>query len=473
MVEAARQTTRAVALRTWLWSRREALVFGAIGLLAFAVTVYFCAPGFMSRDSGTHLEQARAFEFWDDHPILMALIWHFTDRILPGPLGMLVLMNGLCWTGLSVLFWALPGPLSWRALGLLGVGFFPPAFSTLPVIMKDALLQGALLAGCACLVVPSHRARGVRLLLAVMFFLIAIGVRHNAAAAAWPLLTLPLLRLRVWVAKPRWLRLVSASGVALALTFGMTLGLDRALSPITHKTEFWQTVPTFDLAGMSLKTGEVLVEPESRVLSDGMGLEEIRSLFRVEYGSMLYYCIAFGGQRCVPVFRLTLDHRELRLLSENWLRAILAHPGAYLAHRIEFAKALLAISARPKELYFVNAAPHHLLAKDYPPTERSLRVLAWLEQHIRSVIWYRPWVYLALSCVVLPVALVRHLRGGSVLPVLFTLSGAAYLLSVIVGATSSDFRYTVWSTLASVLGLITLVASFAAGRPKLAATSRA
>lgn len=453
------------ALRDWLWARRETLLFAALVIAAWSVTLYWCFPGFMARDSGTQLEQARAFEFWDDHPVLMALLWHYLDRVVPGPLGMLACMSGLCWAGLGVLFWALPGPLWLRAAACLGAGFFPPFFATLPIVLKDALMHGGLLLGLGFIVLPTRRALVPRLLLSLLCFVLALGTRHNGAAAAWPLLALPLLRAPVWRSKPRWLRLVAASVASLGLTVALLSGLGRALAPISNRTEFWQTVPVFDLAGMSVQLGELLVEPETEVLTTGMGLEQIETLFHIDYGPTLYYCIPFDGRRCVNVFQRSADPEQLRQLTDNWLRAIRQHPGVYLAHRLSFAREMLTVTASSKELYYLDGAPHHDLANDYPPRRRTLRLMARIEQHIRWV-GYRPWIYVALSALLLPLELVAYLRGRSALPLLMNLSGVSYLLSTLLAASSTDYRYSVWTILCSVLSLLTLLASFARGPAK-------
>lgn len=445
-----------LTVRKWLGEHREGLFLAALTLLCFSVTLYYCAPGFMARDSGTQLEQARNFEFWDDHPILMAVLWHYTDRVLPGPLGMLVLMSGLCWTGLGVLFWALPGKIDWRALGLLTVGFFPPLFSTLPIVLKDALMHGGLLVALGCVLLPTRRGLILRLCVALACLLVALGARHNAVAAAWPIVALPLSRLALWRGRPRWLRLLVASLAGMAVTFALSAALARALAPLAHRTEFWQTVPSFDLAGMSLVSEELLIEQETHVFTEGMGLEQLQQVFHVDYGPFLYYCIRFAGRRCVPVFSRTLDPAELQQLTGNWLRAIRYHPGAYLAHRLAFARELLTVSASEKELYYLDGAPHHWLANDYPPRRRTLRLLAFLERHIRWV-GYRPWLYVLLTAVLLPLALITYLRGRSIVPLLLALSGSSYLLSVVLGASSTDYRYSVWSMLCAVLALITLV----------------
>jgi hypothetical protein len=122
----------------------------------------------MGPDSRSQFQQARSFHFTDDHPVLMALIWHYLDRLVPGPLGMLVFTNALVWAGLSALFWVLPGPLGWRALGFVLVGFWPPGFSALPIVYKDALMHGAMLVAIAAAIPDTRRALAARLALGVV-----------------------------------------------------------------------------------------------------------------------------------------------------------------------------------------------------------------------------------------------------------------------------------------------------------------
>jgi hypothetical protein len=277
-------------------SRRSNLVvFVALGCVAFAITLYWSAPGYMSVDSGAQLGQARSLEFRDDHPVAMALIWHFTDRVAPSPLGMLLLMVAQYWIGLCTIFGALGGPILPRAIALFAVGLYPPAASNLPAVWKDNLMQSALLVGIACLVVPGARYRLLRLSLAALFFLVAIGARHNSAAAVWPSFIVPLLALPVLTTLRTWLRWLAAGVVSLAITLALTIGLGKALAPLAARTDFWQAIPVFDLAGMSLAAGEVLVEPESGVLTAGMGLREIRYKYHPGYSNALYYCLPFAG----------------------------------------------------------------------------------------------------------------------------------------------------------------------------------
>lgn len=439
-----------------LLARRGFSVWVLVALVAWAVTMLVWAPGFMSRDSGDQLAQARSLELSDDHPVMMALIWHVTDRVLPGPIGFFALVCSLYWAGLALLFSALEGPLVARALGALVVGFFPPGFINIPIICKDDLMQAALVGAVALLILPTARGRAIRFILAGLLFVIAIGARHNAATAAWPLLALPLLALPVLVGKPKWLRLVVASVAGLALTLALTVGVDRALRPLGKKTDFWQMIPVFDLAGMSVITGEVLVEPESGVLYPGMGLEHIRRFYQSNYVNRLYYCMPFGGKRCAPLFRHTQDPARLAALSDNWLRAIVAHPLAYLEHRWAVGKALIGVEQGAPGAFYYSGKPHHALAKNYPPRRLAVKTFAWFDRQVGKL-WFHPWLYCLIGCALLPVTLRHYSKTGAALPVAFVLSGLSYMLGLFITTGSAPYRYTVWTTFSVVLALATLV----------------
>jgi hypothetical protein len=87
--------------------RLTALKLCIICLAGFALSVTINHPGFMSYDSVQQLLEARAGVYSDVHPRLIALMWHFTDKIIPGPFGMLLLETALIWCGtfLIAFYW--------------------------------------------------------------------------------------------------------------------------------------------------------------------------------------------------------------------------------------------------------------------------------------------------------------------------------------------------------------------------------
>lgn len=436
-------------------SRRGAPAFVVLCLLAIVLTLYLTAPGYMSADSGDQLEQARAMRFRDDNPVLMAVIWHYTDRIIEGPLGMLMLMTVVYWSALGVLFWSAEGPLMARAIAFIAVGFYPPTVVNVPVIWKDTLMQAALLAAVACLALPTRRFRLARYLGALGFVIVALGARHNAATGIWPLFIIPLSTLSLLAFRPRWVQFVTTSLAGLALTLGLTLGVDRTVSSFAERTEFWQMIPVFDLAGMSLQAGELLVEPESGVFTPGMGLAQIRRFYQPNYVGKLYYCLPFKGRRCVPVFRQTTDPARLAALSNNWRQAILQHPMAYLRHRLDVVQSILGIEMGAPGTFYIKGIPHHRMAKPYPQTPRTLRMFEWLDGQFGKV-WFLPWVYALLGCVLLVPAFRSYLRGRSTVPLVLLLSGLSYMFGLFIVTGSSPYRYTVWCSLCVVIAFALL-----------------
>jgi hypothetical protein len=236
------------------------------------------------------------------------------------------------------------------------------------------------------------------------------------------------------------------------LAAGIALGLAVTLAPLTRKEQVWQMLPVFDLAGLSLETGELLVKPSSGVLTPGMGLEEIGQLYHPFYSNTLYYCVHLQGQSCVPLFNRTHDAQALTRLRKNWQRAIFSHPLAYLKIRSRMGLALLGLQHGPPGTYYYQGHPHHPLAEPYPPTPQTRVLMQWIDDHIS---WLRPWPYALLCVLLIPIGLWRYLKGrGSALAPALAGSGLACLFSLIVAAGSPDYRYMGWTMLCGVLSLV-------------------
>jgi hypothetical protein len=444
-------------------SHRNDWLLAGTGVLCFVVALWLSAPGFMGADSGDQLGQARSGQYADTHPVLMALLWSYTDRVLPGPLGMLVLMTALYIGGLTLLATCVRGSVLWRALGLVAVCFYPPLFSNVPAVWKDTLMQSGLISGTACFAVflrgaPSRtwRARAVAAAwvgAGLVLCGVGIGARHNAPPAAAPLLALPLLALpALRRLRQRWARLLVAGLGGTVLAVGIALSLVAALAPLTRKDQNWQMLPIFDLASLSLETGELLVQPSSGVLTPGMGLEEIGQLYHPFYWNSLLYCVPGQGQSCVPLFQRTHDAQALARLRENWRQAIFAHPRAYLKIRSRMALALLGLDRGPPGVFYYAGRPHTVLAEPYPPTPQTRRFMQWIDDHMS---WIRPWPYALLCVLLIPIGVWRYLKGrGSALAPALAGSGLACMLGLIVAAGSPEHRYMGWTMLCGVLSLI-------------------
>ena len=146
--------------KTWRSrSRFEWLTIGGLALLGFVAVWWVYRPGFMSLDSVVQLGEARSGAFTDFHPPILAFIWRYLDKLWPGPIGMLILLDGLFWLGLAVFFRRLRGPLWARAGAMIVAGFQPAVFMLLGTIWKDTLMQASLLAGLAAILLAGARWR--------------------------------------------------------------------------------------------------------------------------------------------------------------------------------------------------------------------------------------------------------------------------------------------------------------------------
>ncbi|HEU4579286.1 MAG TPA: hypothetical protein VFS67_13570 [Polyangiaceae bacterium] len=430
-------------------------------LLGFTAVCATCWPGFMSPDSVEQLVQARLHTYADDHPPLMAILWSIVDRILPGPAGMLVFMNALYWGGLLVVARYWPLPRRTRLFVFAFVAAFPPLLVNLGVIWKDILMQGALVSLLACYL-RYRRTHGLfSALLALVFAALAIGARHNAAPAAWPLLALLVAAHPRWKSQARpaaraalapWKHALGALSISAVLVVALHQGVTRTLRPYVHETHAWQGSALFDLAGMSVQTGELLFDPELHLLRDGTTIERLRELYNPRHPGSLFYDES-------AVMQLTSDPDQLQALRQNWLRAVREHPGAYLKSRWAIYRNLLGLT-RTRPVYMVFAGmdpnPYQYTLPASPAREAVVSAFHWLS---RTPL-FRVWLYVLGCLLLLLVSAAAAWSGGSALALALSASGIAYHLTFALLAASDDYRYSLWTITCAVLSACALPASW-------------
>lgn len=414
----------------------------------------------MSLDSSVQLSQARSLELSDHHPVLMSLLWRYLDKLVEGPLGMLVFMSGLYWAGLTAILGSLRWPIWLRALVVPLVGFYPPVFCVVGAIWKDSLMQATLLAALGCFLgYERSRWRGW-LVFGLLLTAFGLSVRHNGIAAAWPLLALPLLSAH-WMTRLRLpLRPFAAAGLSASISAVTLFVLLKTIGAFgVAKANYWQLIASFDLAGISLETGELEVDPGSPVLVPGAGLREIRRSYRPVNHMTLYSCARRGrskANRCGQVFTRLDDPAELAALSSNWRRAVREHPGAYLAHRYRVYREISGLSGHPAKLVFLGPRG---VAKNYPISARTNAILRWFRS-LHGTPWFRVWLYVAFEAAALFAALAFYVRTRSALPLALALSGLSYALSLFLAAGAPDYRYSEWTVMTAVLTFVTLLQSW-------------
>jgi len=274
-------------------TREFAVFYLALLCAVFTVLVYY--PGYMSPDSVVQLSQARFGVTTNVYPPLMDYIWSVTDRILPGPAGMLILHNMIFWTALASIAYMVSGSQIVRLLFPV-MGLWPPTFGMLGTIWKDVGMQAFLLATVAAVLAASYYRRLRFLLLAAVLLFIAAGYRHNALAAGVPLLILGVLEFSVLLppAFPRpvaWLRergLTRAfyflSGIAVALV--MSICLDFVNNYHLQDARLWSAAMVHDLAGISVQRNQDFLPPY--INTGRLTVEQLKHMYSPLHANSLY-----------------------------------------------------------------------------------------------------------------------------------------------------------------------------------------
>jgi hypothetical protein len=396
-----------------------------IGYLAcfagFLLCVVAFYPGYMSPDSIRQLTEGRAWGFTDWHPPLMAALWGLTDRVIPGPFGMLLLQNAVFWGALA-LFWRTTYRKSfWLGLCLVALGFLPTVLAFLSTIWKDVGLGVSLLLACALLYASRQLNSKSALLISVPLLFYGYAVRHNAAPAILPLalwtgtiacrLFAPLKRKE---GKRRYLPFALGLVYFLLLTAGV-LATTRILTG-GRSSFMLQAVLLHDLTAISIERGEALF-PDYIVRNQKFSLENAAAYFSPYDSTTLVRAEGSG-------LKLTENYAEIAALRSKWLEVVLANKAIYLNHRWETYKWLIG-------LYGNNVcAPYLEAGRRFGGYDlNKWRIHYYLTAaffKLRDTFLFRGVFWLLVSLVLLCVALSQRLRDDFEIVFVLTLSGFVY-----------------------------------------------
>jgi hypothetical protein len=432
--------------------RARALACGIAALTGFGLALVAFYPGVVTVDSAIQLGEARAAAYHDWHPPLMAYIWSMLDRVIPGPPGMLLFNNVLFWSGLAlVAYVARLSPLL-SAAAILSIGLWPPIFSALAVIWKDVTLAALLLLGFALLWYAHARASRRVLLLAVPLLICAAAWRHNAAAAILPMaLWIPFIWTSIGAPRQRasYGRL-AAAGLALFVVFsGVTLVMNRSLTNAGRQYPAQQLL-LYDLVAISARTGHVYLPASLR--SDGEPtIDALRCVYSPQSVGPLFD--ANAGACPLRIVKIT-DSQRMADLSSTWLRAIIAEPRAYLAHRWDVFREQFAIGVdRVCYPLHVGQDPDEL-GNPFQPS-RLYRPLLKLHTKVAyGTPLFRGWIYLVVLGAAL---LLAALRRGPIPVIVLAASGLLYGLTYLAVGSACPFRLHWWSVVAALTVLLVAV----------------
>ena len=437
----------------------------AIGWFAFFVHAY---PGRMTRDSWDQLRQARSGFYLDDHPPLMQLLVSITDRLVAGPIGVVMLQSIVFLAGTYLL---LRRAMSERIAAVVSLALlaFPPTLVIMVVMWKDPMMAGLLMLATACLVSPAKRVR----LAGLFLIFLGGGVRLNGLAATFALVVL----LFEWIEPQgtKWKQRFKRYGLALAVWVAVTAASFGANALLTDKeTHFAHTMLVDDIVGtLNFVDGE---RPDTELRDTLAGLKlridtNIHAGLRKAYRSDTVLWLVLGPNRIfdMPLADEEPPSAELRArLVAAWKAVVLSNIDAYMKYRADRFRVVIGLQRDGETVW----DDHLIVTHDY---QDKAQIWTWgvstttskLQRCIDDALdWFshtwlfRPYIYLILTVLLLAFALRNQLALA------LLLSGLGMELSLFFLAHSPDYRYSQWTICTTVLAAILLFADRLRGNPR-------
>lgn len=291
-------------------------------LVVFFLTLYIYYPGIVTNDTISAFNQAKNFSFTDISPPIMPLTWFLLNHIYYGTLSVLVFNNIVFWVALCIFsFWLLPKSNFYRIIFIFLFGFFPPVFTQLGVILKDIPVFSFLFLACALLLFTSEatnkKNKLILLLFAVMFLFYAYILRHNSFAAV--------IALCFWVG---------------SLFPYKNLKFAKILSPLIGIILVVLFFVANNVINKKLLDGYVCYPSQVVLISDLVGISAIEgkvifpdSLLGKKKSTHLITVYDPAGNYDVNNY-MDCDWDNFRNLREFWFKSVLLHyPLAYIKHR--------------------------------------------------------------------------------------------------------------------------------------------
>jgi len=415
----------------------------------------------MSFDSWQQLEQARTGQYSDFHPPIMAFIWAGIDRAVPGPFGMLLFHGAMFFGGLALLL-GMAMRTAWScAWSVLFVALMPPVFANLGTIWKDVGIAAALVAAGATTLRGARGGSWAWLAAALPFLFYANAVRHNAAAAVLPL---AILWGTVLLERCGVRRRLAGAALGVALT-GMLVGgaavVDAALLRVrSHPV---QTLLMYDLAGISVRTGQDLLPP---FVARDQGFDLIER-YSPKWGAhtLFHWRCSYVAQptQAPPRLEAVQADADVSRLWIAWFDAVIAQPQAYLAHRWELTTWLFGLHSGPVAYPFHDDIAANSLGLRFDPN-LATQAMRSIRDSLRDSVLFRGWFFISVLLAVLAFLRWRW-RPGRGVALTMAASGLLYALPLPLCSVASDFRLLLWTVVAAAISLVLCFAELP-GSPK-------
>ena len=407
------------------------ILLASIGLI---ISLLAFSPGIVSSDAVVQYQQGVNFHFSDWAPPIMSFIWSFTDKVLPGPFGMLLLQCLLYWGGYLLLSLAMPPSYRKLSLAVIAIGFMPFAFGTLGHIWKDVFHAVIWLfaAGLICVGWKSKSACRLNLIASGCLLILGSMFRFNAIFGLLPLVWLLLCKVNINALK-KWLIIFLVFPLC-AMLFTSFFNYNILQST---KTKAFQSLIVYDLGGISHFANKDYFHEQWNSAEDTKVINSC-------YDSRSWNNYAWGNCSFVLKKLVASGAWDDGSLMKKWIEAIYHEPTAYLQHRYQNFMVLL---WQPGGILEDETAPNTFGFK-YEKTA-IFSTLQNVTNSLKDTIIFKPgfWLIASLMCSIYGLLNWKN-EIGSLIVALNT-SSFLYLLAYLFVGVASDFRYAYWSILAT------------------------
>jgi hypothetical protein len=400
-------------------------------------------PGLAMYDTASQYDQVLSGDVDDWHPPIMVRLWQLLHPLAAGTAPMFVLQAALYGLGFALIVAALVRRgRPWAALATAVLALSPLLAGWQMVVIKDAQMQGALVAAVG--IIAHYRLAGRRLPILALVVTAVLIIYATLVRANGVFVTVPLVLLLVSRPASLWRK--------AALAIGAILLVLLVSPPINHDllgaedSGVAKSQPLFDLAAIATATRDPwpFTAAERAAIIRG---HCVKSFFWDPLGDPTACGPVTARLNAEPQNRLYLD----------LAKAAASHPIAYVGHRLRHwnsTERWMVAPGLPDEGPPDEAEPNDLgLVTPSSPLMPAWQSVAAAEA-ATPLGWPIAWTVLALCLV--PAAWRRRDEAAGSLAL--ALLGSALVLeaSFLVISIASDTRYHLWPMTAAPLALILL-----------------
>lgn len=422
----------------------------------------------MSWDSYSQLMQGRGLRgYYDASPLIMARSWGLLDKLWAGPQLMLILQLVLFGWGVERVIAAFRFNHYLRALLALLILGAVPVFSIVGIIWKDVWMAALFLWAMSFII---NGILGVGLekskwtvFAGIILLAVASLYRANAiGAAASVLFFLAMVIIVFTKLKPfsKLLYIVASHMIFITAYVADSMLVKTGIE--VQDSNFETVVLATDLAGISVAANKRLFDKGYlKIIDDSVTVDDISKRYTPRYHACLYR--SCGSLPAILVQDQTANSSDTYKLYRNWLNAISENPGAWLEHRGKVARHILNIEGKIWAPILRSPITPNVARRMDAPWDSELRMKIRASILSNAPITHRAVYYFAMSLLLLLVLLAmvclnaKH-REQWVMLLLIVSSGVAYQITILVAATSPDYRYSHFMITCTLIALVVLVA---------------